>query len=94
MESIIRNVRDLAADNRTSLESVLGHRLDDDQQVIIRVLTPGTEPDAATKLAALQRAGCLAAQAAQHRERRGVTPGEADEVVDEALERIRRWASV
>jgi len=40
MESFVRNVRDLDAGNRQSLETILGRRLGDDQQVMIRVVTP------------------------------------------------------
>ncbi len=39
MESITRNVRDLEADKRHSLETVLGHQLQDNQQVIIQVVS-------------------------------------------------------
>jgi len=38
MESIVRNVSDLHADQRQWLESALGHQLRDNQQVIIQVL--------------------------------------------------------
>ncbi len=39
MESIVRNVKDIQADDRRSLEHVVGQHLQDNQQVIIRVLT-------------------------------------------------------
>lgn len=45
MESIIRNVADIEADDRRSLEHVVGRHLEDNQQVIIQVKTVGhTEP--------------------------------------------------
>lgn len=93
MESIIRNVRDLEADNRHSLETVLGRPLQDDQQIIIRVLTPDVEPDAATKQSALHRAKQLSQQAAAHRESQGVTAAEVDDVVDEAMQHVRQRPS-
>ena len=90
MESIIRNVRDMEAGKRQSLEAVLGRQLQDDQQVIIRVLTPGVEPDALTKREALEHAQDLSRKAAKHRESLGVSEAEADRIVDEAMEHVRR----
>jgi hypothetical protein len=40
MESIIRNVRDIPTDDRHALEHVIGHRLRENQQIIIQVMTP------------------------------------------------------
>ena len=90
MESIIRNVRDLEADKRHSLEAVLGQQLQDNQQVIIRVLTPDVEPDPATKRQALDRIRKLSEKGARHRESLGVSEAEADAIVDEAMEHVRR----
>jgi hypothetical protein len=45
MQSMTRNVRDLDAEKRRSLESVLGHQLQDNQQVIIQVVSLNTEPN-------------------------------------------------
>ena len=39
MDSIVRNVKDIKADDRRSLEHVVGQHLEDNQQVIIRVMT-------------------------------------------------------
>lgn len=47
METIIRNVRDLASDERRFYEQTLGHSLADDQQIIIQVtsaVTAGSLP--------------------------------------------------
>lgn len=90
MESIVRNVRDLDADNRQSLETILGRRLGDDQQVMIRIVTLGVEPDAATKQQALERVQALAQKGTQHREAQGISQAEADDAVDEVLEEIRQ----
>lgn len=89
MQSIIRNVRDLQADKRRSLEDLLGRELQDDQQIAIRVLTPGVEPDAETKRHALDRVRSLSEKAAKHREAMGVSEAEADEVVDDAMSHVR-----
>ena len=39
MESIVRNVRDIGADERRHLEHVLGQKLRDNQQLIIQVIS-------------------------------------------------------
>jgi hypothetical protein len=49
MEPITRHARDIAPDERRALEHVLGRQLEDNQQVIIRVVAPdqqsaGAEP--------------------------------------------------
>lgn len=45
MKSITRNVRDLETEKRQSLESVLGHQLQDNQQIIIQVVSLNIEPE-------------------------------------------------
>jgi hypothetical protein len=44
MESITRNVKDLADEDRRNLEDFVGQHLQDNQQVIIKVITVGTQP--------------------------------------------------
>lgn len=93
MESIIRNVRDLETSKRQSLEAVVGHHLQDNQQVIIRVLTPGVEPDAAAKRQALERVQELSRKGEAHRESLGISEAEADAIVDEAMDDLRQRKS-
>lgn len=53
MESIVRNVRDIDNADREVLEHVVGCRLDDNQQLIIRVVnkdTPSISPTDTTQL--------------------------------------------
>lgn len=45
MESVIRNVRDIDTGERRALEHVLGQQLQENQQVIIQVVTLGIEPE-------------------------------------------------
>lgn len=45
MESIIRNVRDIETNQRRALEQVLGQKLQENQQIIIQVVTPVKEPE-------------------------------------------------
>lgn len=92
MSTLIRNVRDLEAANRRSLESLLGQSLQDDAQVLIRVIGTGTEPDAATKRAALNRAYEISERADLHRESTGVSVSDTDRVIDEAIDDIRQMS--
>ena len=43
MESIIRNVRDIESSERRVLEHVVGRQLQENQQVIIQIVTLGNE---------------------------------------------------
>jgi hypothetical protein len=45
METITRTVRDLAANERSTVEQLLGHRLLDNQQVIIQVIAAESKPE-------------------------------------------------
>ena len=46
METVTRNVRDLGASERSAVEQLVGHRLSDQQRLIIQVVgsNPGSEP--------------------------------------------------
>ncbi len=90
MESIIRKVDDLNAEERRMYESVVGHALREDQRVIIHVVELGTEPDAPTRKAASQRAIEIARRGRASAADQGVTPEEADRVIDEAIHAVRR----
>jgi hypothetical protein len=90
MESIIRNVGEIDTDERRVYESVLGHTLGENHRVIIRVVELGDEPDKATRTAALARAVEIARQSHAAAAAQGITPEEADAVVDEAIQEVRR----
>jgi hypothetical protein len=51
MESVIRKVGDIDENERQLLERALGRELKDNQQVIIRVMTPGNEAPEQTEAA-------------------------------------------
>ena len=89
MESIVRNVNEIEAAERQVYEQVLGQQLRDNQQVIIRVLTPGVMPDKPTRDAALQRAAEIARQGREHAASQGVSEEQIDAALDEALEHVR-----
>jgi hypothetical protein len=93
MSTLIRNVRDLEASNRRSLESLLGQPLREDEQVIIRVIGVGKEPDADTTRTALQRVREISDDAARHRDSLGVSSEEADRMIDEAIKDLRAATS-
>ena len=44
METIIHSVRDIEPANRQVLETLVGQRLSDDQQVVINVVSPSAAP--------------------------------------------------
>lgn len=48
MESIFRDVKSIESDERRIYESIVGHSLQDNQRVVIRVIELGGEPDEAS----------------------------------------------
>ena len=55
METIVRQVRDIDSDDRHMLERVIGHELEENQRVVIQVVTPvSPSPDGAEKQAESQ----------------------------------------
>jgi hypothetical protein len=90
MESIARDVKNLDSDECRLFESVVGHSLQENQRVIIRVIELGTEPDEASRRAALTRAVEIARQGREAVESQGITAEEADAAIDEAIEAVRR----
>jgi hypothetical protein len=89
MESIIRKVDELNTDERRMYESVVGHALREDQRLIIHVVELGAEPDGPTRKAASQRAIEIARRGRASAADQGVTPEEADRVIDEAIHEVR-----
>ena len=90
MESIIRKVDDLNAEERRMYESMVGHALHENQRVIIHVVELGAEPDGPTRKAAAQRAIEIARRSRASAADQGVAPEEADRVIDEAIHEVRR----
>lgn len=90
MESIVRNVKDIAMDERRHLEQALGRQLVENQQVIIHVIDLDIEPDAEVRRTALAEASEIARQGRAHAVAQGATSAEANAAIEEAIEQVRR----
>jgi len=90
MESFIQNVKDIDADKRQALERVMGQRLGANQQVVIRVIDVNKEPAPQARNEALARAAEIARRGRASAASQGVTEGEVDAAIDEAIQYVRR----
>ena len=61
MESIVRNVKDIEADDRRSLEHVVGQQLQDNQQIVIQVMTVASQDELSDTYAAAQMESAMRA---------------------------------
>lgn len=89
MESIVRSVREIEAAERQVYETVLGRHLEENQQIIIRVLTPGVVPPEDARREALGRAVAIARHGRAHAAAQGVSEDQLDAVIDEAITCVR-----
>ena len=89
MESVIRNVKEIAADERRYLERTLGQLLSENQQVVIHIIDVDVEPDETTRRQALGEAAEIARQGRANAARQGVTDAEADAATEEAIRKAR-----
>ena len=87
MESIVRNVQDIEAAEKRLYEGVLGQPLNDNQQIIVRVLTP---PDEDTRQKAVADLKVLSEKGSRHRESLGVSEDEVNEILTDARDHVRR----
>ncbi len=90
MESVLRNVKDIVGDDRRGLEHVVGAHLRDHQQVLIHVLDIDIVPPDEARREAIKRATALAEQGRANAAAQGVTPEEADDVIDDAIRNVRQ----
>lgn len=90
METIIRNVKNIDADERRYLESTLGKQLESNQQVIIRVINVGIEPDRQTRDGELDGAAAIGRKGRENAASQGVTEAEVDAAIDEAIAHYRQ----
>lgn len=82
-------VNDLPEPDRRSLENLLGHPLEADQQVFVLVFSAGQVSDSATRRAATQNIRSALDKADHHRTVRGITDDEVDAALDEAMGNVR-----
>lgn len=90
MESISRDVKALASDERQLFELVVGHSLRENQRIVIRVIDLESEPDSASRQAALQHAADLARAGREAAQGQGITEEEASAAIDGAIDEVRR----
>jgi len=90
MDSITRNVKDIEADDRRSLEHVVGQQLRDNQEVVIRVIDLDLVSDEQVRRQTLARAAEIARQGRANAAASGATSEEIDADIDEAIREVRR----
>ena len=89
METVVRNVKDIDANERRYLEGTLGRQLRENQRVVIRVIDLGVEPDAETRRAALGDASLIAQKAKANAAAQGVGEEEVDAALEQAIDHVR-----
>ena len=89
MQSTIRNVRELASAERHFYEDAIGHPLEQDQCVVIRVLSLGGVPSPSTRSVAIQRASEIARAGQARAASLGITSEEADQAIEDAIAAVR-----
>ncbi len=75
----------MEADKRRWIEAVVGHQLEENQQVLIHVLDVGVEPDERLRRDALSQAAEIARQGRTNAAARGATDSEVDAAIEEAF---------
>ncbi|MDZ4684385.1 MAG: hypothetical protein SH850_04795 [Planctomycetaceae bacterium] len=85
-----RNVNQIPADEKRTLESLLGSALQPEQHVLILTYTPSALPADKARQAARERIARTIAINQQFAAVEGITADEADAAVDEALSHVRR----
>jgi len=86
-------VNEIPDPDRRSLENLLGHPLQANQQVFVMVLPTGQAPDKATRRAAAESIRRTLAEVDQYRAAHGITDEEVDAAIDEAMQYVRPRSS-
>ena len=89
----VQKVNDLQDDGKRWLENVFGKHLMENQQVFIMAFTPGAQPDETTRRRALACVKQTMSTVEKNLSAAGVSDGEFDAAVDEAMEDVRRRQS-
>jgi hypothetical protein len=90
MESVLRNVKDMAGDERRSLEHVVGAHLRDNQQVLIQVLDLDVVQSDDMRSDGLEQAAAVAKRGRAHAAAEGVSTEDANAVIDDAIRVVRK----
>jgi hypothetical protein len=85
----VENVRNLRADGKRWLEDILGRPLQEDQQVFIMVLSPGTEPDETARRQARAGLESVFQKTEAHAREQGIDDDEIDVAIREAMRHVR-----
>ena len=89
-EMVTLPVNDMPEPERRSLENLLGHPLEADQQVFVMVFSAGQVPDEPTRRAAAARIRQTLAEVDRHRVANNISDEEVDAAIDEATQPIRQ----
>ena len=86
---VVHKVKTLRADARRVMQSLLGRRLRDDEEVTVMVFPPHPAPKKTVRRAAIGRMENILDKAAANMKRSAA--GSFDAAVDEAMASVRRW---
>jgi hypothetical protein len=85
----VESVRNLQASDKRLLEDIVGQPLQDNQQVFIMVLSPGSEPDEAARRQARAGLEAVFQKTAAHASEHGIAEDEIDAALQEAAQQLR-----
>ncbi len=89
MESVTRDVDKIESSERRIYEAVLGHALQENQQVVLRVIELKREPDESVRRQASEEFHELCREGTANRQRQGICVEEADQALEEAVREVR-----
>jgi hypothetical protein len=88
-EMISLPVHDIPDPDRRSLENLLGHPLEANQQVFVMVCSAAQVADEATRRVAAEKIRSTLADVDRYRAVNGIADDEVDAAIDEAMEHVR-----
>jgi hypothetical protein len=88
-KTVSRNVAELPAGARQTLEGIIEAPLEPNEHVIIMTYTPGAPPDERARQAARTHLAEIQTRVKEHQQSLGVSPEEVDAACDEAIEAVR-----
>lgn len=86
---VVEDVRNLQANGKRLLEDLLGRQLQENQQVFIMVLSPGTEPDEEARRRARAGLEAIFHKAEAYAREHGIADAEIDAAIQEAMANVR-----